>query len=202
MQHDFYQPTFPLHVADYIADAIFDHLRPHCTTIRVAGSVLRRKPQVKDIEIVAIPTPHHTDLFGAPEGRTPGFVEALQHYRIAKGNLHTGRYIKLFYQDDVYGPVPIDLFLPQPHDYYRILAIRTGPAEYSSHVLAHAWAKKGWCGTSDGLRLRSECTRHTSHWTCNTLNPLYPPIWGSEEEFFTWLGVPYTEPQHRHYEAV
>lgn len=38
-----------------IAEGIVEALNPYCTIINIAGSCRRRKPEVKDIEIVALP---------------------------------------------------------------------------------------------------------------------------------------------------
>ena len=58
---------FPLGEADLAARELVDLLQPHCDRIEVAGSVLRRRFAVKDIEIVAIQkvrTVAERDLFG------------------------------------------------------------------------------------------------------------------------------------------
>ncbi len=38
-------------------------LAPHCERIEIAGSIRRKKPHVKDIEIVAIPKSYNIGLF-------------------------------------------------------------------------------------------------------------------------------------------
>ena len=50
-------------VAIEIAEKVKALLLPHCERIEIAGSVRRKKPNVKDIEIVAIPKPFDTGLF-------------------------------------------------------------------------------------------------------------------------------------------
>lgn len=46
-----------------IAEKVKALLAPHCERIEIAGSIRRKKPDVKDIEIVAIPKPFDTGLF-------------------------------------------------------------------------------------------------------------------------------------------
>ena len=44
-----------LEKAKAIANEVIERLRPYCSQIMVAGSVRRRKAQVKDIDILLIP---------------------------------------------------------------------------------------------------------------------------------------------------
>ena len=46
-----------------IAEKVKTLLLPHCERVEIAGSVRRKKTDVKDIEIVAIPKPFDTGLF-------------------------------------------------------------------------------------------------------------------------------------------
>lgn len=46
--------------AKKIADDVLEQIRPHCFRAEIAGSIRRLKPEVKDIEIVAIPKPFET----------------------------------------------------------------------------------------------------------------------------------------------
>jgi len=45
-----------LEKAKAIADEVVRRLGPYCTKIEVAGSIRRRKPWVKDVDIVLIPS--------------------------------------------------------------------------------------------------------------------------------------------------
>ncbi|MES1181962.1 MAG: hypothetical protein ABUL44_04115, partial [Flavobacterium sp.] len=49
--------------AKSIADKAILLLKEHCIRIEIAGSIRRKKSEVKDIEIVAIPKPYDTGLF-------------------------------------------------------------------------------------------------------------------------------------------
>jgi len=94
----------------------------------------------------------------------------------------------------------LDLFMPQPHDYYRQFAIRTGSAEYSHRHIANQWVKRGWCGVNGDLRLIKECDKlPDGKWVLRTdiKHPTLPPIWPSEEDFFRWLLIQYIEPKYR-----
>jgi DNA polymerase/3'-5' exonuclease PolX len=185
--------------AKAIADRVVDLFQPYSELVHIAGSIRREKEMVKDIEIVCLPKKEFvsTDLFGGGFLKVcPGFADALRFIqdKVIKGNPE-GRYMQLILK----GGTTLDLFMPQKEDYYRQLAIRTGSAEYSSLVIAHAWKRKGWCGTHEGLRLQLDCTLNekSGNWNVWNKNPTLPPVWQSEEEFFKWLGVEWTHPKFR-----
>lgn len=175
-------------------------LNPHCDTLNIAGSIRRKKHDVKDIEIVcAVKTYEEKDLFGnlTEVKRSNEFIsEVLSLGKVIKGK-PSGRMMQIELKEIV-----LDLFIPEPHDYFRQYAIRTGSAQYSNIIIAYGWKQKGWCGTENGLRRISECTEKRlpdgkSKWICTVNDPELPPTWESEKDFFDWLGVEYREPHLR-----
>lgn len=186
-----------------IAVNLLDELRPHCETIHIAGSIRRMKPEVKDIELLAIPKKRNTqsDLFGSTVNTEVSheFVETLyKHAAVIVKGKPDGKYMQLVLKEGIV----LDLFMPTPEDYYRMLAIRTGSVEFVRMTLAHAWSIKGWCGTKDhGLRKKSDCIKKMEGekevWFCIKKDGELPPAWKSEEEFFKWLGIEYIQPQNR-----
>lgn len=180
------------------ASRIVELLGPHCETLDIAGSIRREKPEVKDIEILCIPKRIITreDLFGNGESSVhPSFIAAVEHMTqtLVKGSVSKGRYVQLILR----GGETLDLFLPDPADYFRQLAIRTGSADYSAFVVAHAWKKRGWCGTDQGLRKYEDCIGESGNWKCVNQKAEKPPVWKSEEEFFDWLSVKWIQPKFR-----
>lgn len=189
--------------ARQIAEAYCWKLFPYCEEkcLRIAGSVRRKAPEVKDIEIVALPKCEVLkDLFGNPfqSVRHPGFLEAVNSFgKIIKGNA-SGKYVKIELPEGIV----LDLFIPSPEDYFRQLAIRTGSADYVKKNVSSRWKKKGWCGSDKGLRKKSDCIEMKgpdgkSTWKCVKPNAELPPAWKNEEEFFRWLGVPFEAPELR-----
>ncbi len=189
--------------AQKLAISICEKLKPHTTKLHIAGSVRRKKPNVKDIEIICRPLyieQDSDDLFTtkkimviSPEFTT--IVESLG--QIQKGNTH-GRYVKIFLHEKE----QLDLFIPVEEDFYRQYAVRTGPAEYSHKVIASGWLKKGWVGSDLGLRQKKDCVPHEQpggkvSWECVRNKNSRPPVWDSEESFFQWLEVPYLKPELR-----
>lgn len=191
--------------AQSTAELVLQHLAPHCDRIEVAGSVRRKVQEVKDLEIVCQPkkvfVKNPALLFD--EGKwqvSEDFEFALDNISAAveKGQV-SGRYMKVILKNGM----PMDLFMPQPADYFRQLVIRTGNSDYVHNVIAAQWKIKGWCGTENGLRLITECAPKTgtdgkTTWRCTTDHPTLPPVWESEKAFFYWLGLPFTPPECRH----
>ena len=172
-------------VAAYVQAA----LSAHTDKFDFAGSYRRKMVSCNDLEVVCIPDAACYNIFGEPEGRSRAFVEAVRTVAtITKGNPITARYVQAVIHWGA-KDIQLDLFMPSAHDYYRILALRTGPSAYSGQVLARAWVKNGWCGTEDGLRLQKECRRVGDKWVCQTGSPTLPPVWASEQDFFEWLGL-------------
>jgi DNA polymerase/3'-5' exonuclease PolX len=169
--------------AKLIAEKYGNILLPFCERCEIAGSIRREAPEVHDIEIVCLP--RNITLFE--------FVDAVNRLPKKKGE-PTGRYTQRLLPEGI----NLDLFMPQPHDYFRQFTIRTGSADYSAKVIAQGWVRKGWRGTENGLRLNRECININGRWICKVKNPTLPPIWQSEEEFFTWLGLKWIEPSLRY----
>jgi len=179
-----------------IAEGIVTKMEPVCQHVHIAGSCRRRSPIVGDVEIVALPKPKITrDVLGEERviPRPKAFKDVVEGLgKILKGSVNDGRQLQI----NIGGVVNLDLFLPEPDDYFRLLAYRTGPGDYSRHVLAVGCLKRGWCGsTNAGLRLIKQCYQNgKKEWMCPVPNAAHPPVWASEEEFFSWIGVKWVEP--------
>lgn len=185
---------------------IWTELRPTCSKIKIAGSIRRSKPVIRDIEIVCLPNTNvvtQTNMFGDSieyNMRNVQFVALVNGLgRIVKGKPIDGRYVQVELPDAIY----LDIFIPVPEDYYRMLAIRTGSVEYVKHSVAAAWVRQGWVGTDKGLRRKEECVSATT----TTNKHIYkvidentaqkPPVWESEKEFFDFIKIPYIDPKFR-----
>jgi len=203
---------YPLAKAYKVASYILELLQPHCERIHIAGSIRRMQPQVKDIEIVCEPKKQivKRDLLGNETYETAKeFTQALTTItqQKVKGDT-TGRYMQVITSSKNCPGIVLDLFMPKPEDYWRQYAIRTGSAEYAHYVIAAAWSRKGWVGINGDLYKRSECqskmvsgkrvyTIPSPSLRAQRSKLTVPPVWRSEGEFFTWLDLPYMDPEHR-----
>jgi len=152
-----------------IANKVVEQLRPHCERLEIAGSIRRKKPQVKDIEIVAIPLPYDTGLFES------GIATVVNQWKKVKGELPC-KYTQRILPEGI----KLDLFFAEKGNWGVIYATRTGSAEYSHKVLASGWFKRGY-NSIDG-------------WLHSGGNAVATP---EEEDLFEKAGVEWVEPELR-----
>lgn len=121
--------------AQKIAREVIKRLSPYCARerIEVVGSVRRKKPSVKDIDIVLIPS----DLWN------------LHHEIKGMGQVRmSGNKIMRV----MVGSVQVDIYFATPETWATLLLIRTGSAENNIRLCSLA-KKKGWhlAASGDGL---------------------------------------------------
>lgn len=160
-----------------LAESVRALLAPHCDRCEIAGSIRRRKPEVKDIEIVCIPRRIIIPpLLGPVEEHVhPEFVAVVDRWRKVKGEPY-GKYTQRLLPEGI----PLDLFIATPDNWGAIFAIRTGSARFSHEVLAKAWVRAGY--RSEGGALMKNGT---------------PTYVREERDLFTLLGIPWVEPEER-----
>lgn len=152
-----------------IAEKVKKELEPHCERIEIAGSIRRRKPEVKDIEIVAIPKPYGIGLLKS------GIVLVVEKWKKVRGNFPC-KYTQRILPEGI----KLDLFFATKENWGQILAIRTGSAGYSHKVLAVGWVKVGY-KSKEGTLYKDD-----------------KPIEVREEiDLFKLIGIEYVKPEQR-----
>lgn len=190
--------------AKNIALNIWEGLKPYCDIVKIAGSIRREKPEVKDIEIVALPKMiMGKDLFGndTEKVRSQDFKNLILGLGdVIKGKVD-GKYMQIHMAEP---DINVDLFMPDDFDFYRQFAIRTGSADWTARFIAGGWKAIGWCGSDAGLRLQSECEGTKgpdgkTKWKCIVPKDqqTLPTHWKSEKELFEWLKIKWIEPKSR-----
>jgi DNA polymerase (family 10) len=159
-----------LEKARAIAGCILEELSPHCERIAIAGSIRRQKALVGDIEIVAIPKPYDVGLFAS------GIATVVDQWPKVKGELPC-KYTQRMLPEGI----ALDLFFARPENWGLILAIRTGSADFSHHILAHGWSRRGFKSIDGMLHNRLG-------------HPISTP---EERDVFAISQVQWTEPQDR-----
>lgn len=167
--------------AEKIAHKYVDLLSPFCERIEIAGSVRRKKPEVKDIEIVCIPKIVNVindweEMWQSltHEEVHPEFVKIVNTLPKVKGE-PTGKYTQRILPEGI----NLDLFMANKENWGYILAIRIGPDGYSKY-LADTWVRLGYKGI-DGMLTKNG-------------QPIPVP---EEKDLFWLLGLEYVEPEYR-----
>lgn len=190
--------------AERVACKIVEALRPHCSRIQIAGSIRRRRAQVKDIEICVVPA------IGGLFGEDPDHqaLDAGIGMSVKSGLLASDPELKR--DGDKYKRfiVPslgcaLDLFIAMP-DNWNILAIRTGSSRFS-HLLVTPRSESVLCNNpgEDGLYhygLRPENVHQDKGylWRDGVIVPCR-----EEADFFAALGLPLPlDPRHRDLKGV
>lgn len=178
-----------------VADELVDRLSPDCERIEIAGSIRRRKPHVSDIEIVAIPKMEQLQpsMFGDASGGPlrDALDERLSEMRLNgdillrrsdSGASAWGRRLKRA----IYRDVPVDLFsvLP-PAQWGVIMAIRTGPADFSRRFVTARW---------DGGLMPAGYRVRDGHIENGRGQVVETP---EERDVFEFLGIDWIEPEER-----
>lgn len=155
-----------------IAERLLAELRPYCYRAEIAGSIRRKKSEVKDIEIVIIPKLYDTGLFES------GIASVINKYEKVKGELEYG--VCKYTQRILPEGIKLDLFIAEEGNFGLIYALRTGSADYSHKILATAWCGRGY-HSKDGYL-------HVGHkkYECR-----------EEIDLFNRLSIPYVEPEFR-----
>ena len=165
-----------LEKAKRIAEAVKSEMTPYCHRIEIAGSIRRNKPEVGDIEIVAIPKTYPCGLFGDMKERHPELVKLIDRWEKVKGDAATGKYTQRILPDGI----KLDIFFAIPENWGLIYALRTGSAYYSYKVLASGWVKHGYHSV-DGML---------------TIEGVVVPV-RKETELFELAGVKWVDPEER-----
>jgi DNA polymerase/3'-5' exonuclease PolX len=122
-----------------IAERAKASLAPFCTRIEIAGSIRRRKPVVKDIELVAIPRQLPSGLFGDENIVDPDFCRVVERWPAIKGR-PTDKYTQRRLPEGIV----LDLFMANADNWGAILLIRTGDRDFSAHMIGSVLPRQGY----------------------------------------------------------
>ena len=171
-------------------------LAPACERVEVAGSIRRGRPDVGDVELVAVPrvTPGRPDLFGTPTEAIDELhalatellaAGVLAHRPDRNGRPAFGEKLKrVVFRGDA-GELPLDLFaVTPPAQFGVIFTVRTGPGAFSTRLVT---ARRYGGGMPEGFRVRDGAL-----WDGE--RPVATP---EEADLFAALGLPWLPPERR-----
>lgn len=207
-----YLPKLSLSTAEVLAEEYLKKLQPYIFKGMICGSIRRKSRECGDVELVVIPKfgmETVQDLFKEPQEvnlleifmkKQSGIQMGGNRYKKIHLPLRDTQFGKLFLPDAHY---QVDVFITNLNDYGRIVTIRTGSEFYVRTQIAAHWWRMGWAGTEDGLRRKAECNKLPSGWKVRedlkdklTL----PPEFYSEQDFWSFLHIPYVEPERRNWD--
>lgn len=122
-----------------IADRLQATLQPYCERIQIAGSLRRGATAVSDIEIVALPWTNYTGLF---KDQWVSQLDLKLNEGVASCKLKKirgGDKAKTYMMQTTKPPIQLDLFIADKINWGLIMAIRTGPAAYSKHIVTQRY---------------------------------------------------------------
>lgn len=125
-----------LEKAKVIADQVIARLAPYCQKIEVAGSIRRRRPLVRDIDIVLIAS----DSWGLNTAIGRLGRQVLVGDKLKRVN---------------YNGTQVDLYFATEKTWATLLLIRTGSKENNIRLCTRA-RKKGWRLAASGRGLFNE----------------------------------------------
>ncbi len=123
--------------AEKIAEAVIEKVSPYCE-IEVAGSVRRKRPWVKDIDFVLIPSDSwrlHNEIMQLAQGKAKASGAKLMRV--------------------MWGEVQLDFYFATRETWATILLIRTGSTENNIRLCSRA-KELGWHLHADGSGLFNE----------------------------------------------
>ena len=182
-----------------VAESLVEHLRPACVRIEIKGSLVRQKPEVKDIDLLVIP-----DLTPLPRPRPEFGKPAPTIYKTALDKMiadmvaddaiqmvKTGERSKTFRLK--YAGIVCEIYTVLPPATWGVRSvIRTGPADFSHWIVSH---RRIGGAMPDGFRVQDGAV-----WEGDKEQDITgktPIGFNEEREFLEWLGLGWIEPKYR-----
>jgi len=113
--------------AEKIAAGIVETIKPFCEKVEVAGSIRRKRPEIRDIDIVLIPKPFSWDLIIHRLCYHDPSRLIKQGPKLATVSLPVG--------------ISVDLYVATPETWGVLLLIRTGSKEHNIRLCSLARSK-------------------------------------------------------------
>lgn len=166
------KPKWPLQQARTLGKNLLTRLSPACEHIEIAGSIRRQKPEVGDIELLAIPKfGKASDLFGEVDTSRVNQLWELVDGLARDGDTRLqytkagDRYRQFLVPAEGERLIKVDLFTCARDNWGWAFLVRTGSANFSHHIASRLNAagytsKDFWicgiAGTADRMETPAE----------------------------------------------
>lgn len=161
-------------------------IRPYTTRLEIAGSVRRKKAEVKDGELVAIAAPGLLDFLDY-------LVEVGAITKAEYGASGSHRWGPK-YRGLIWRGLRVEIFLTDAHSWGYQFALRTGPGEANTSLMS--LLPRSPIRVRDGEVLTAKSwTKVGDKWRGVDERRLHVP---DESTWFVLLGMPYIYPEFRH----
>lgn len=179
-----------------LAKKVCAALQPLCERVCIAGSIRRLKPEVNDVDIVAMPkSVDHLSPLGFPTHFTEPWVwSQLIPQTLTKGelklkSLEAGQELLRFSFRN--SELQVDIYRARPETWGVILLVRTGSREHNVKLCTLARSKGLMLSASQGvIEVKETGLRPTIGEPCIIASR-------TEEEIFNALGLAFVEPKDR-----
>lgn len=160
--------SFPLAIAEQIAQRIAERVAPHAERIEIAGSIRRQRATVNDIDLVVIPKLRREGLFATDEEAPQSSALAVQLCSdllgqvLVRGNKQIRGTVlpATLLPGDLPVSMPaiqVDVFFATPESWATLLVIKTGSAQHNIFLCTRARELGGVLHASgDGLDMPFE----------------------------------------------
>lgn len=189
------EQRIPLRIAERMVVDVRNALAATCSKIEIAGSIRRRSPDVKDAEIVAIPS---NATFALMENMVAAGAWTKALYGADRstrwGTKYRGIDVRHYNSArDIYDQLRVELFMTELNSWGFQLALRTGPSDANRNLMV--WMQKTPLRCKDGAVWYAEdWQRKGDEWVSESK---CRAIVRSEEAWFGLFGMPFVPPEAR-----
>ena len=189
------EQRIPLRIAERMVADVRNALAATCSKIEIAGSVRRRSPDVKDAEIVAIPS---NATFALMENMVAAGAWTKALYGADRstrwGTKYRGIDVRHYNSArDIYDQLRVELFMSDVDSWGFQLALRTGPGEANMRLMT--WMQKTPLRCIDGAVWYAEdWARVDEDWISETKRRV---IVRDESAWFALFGMGCLLPEYR-----
>jgi len=189
--------------AQIIASELRERLGPYCERIDVAGSIRRKRPTVKDVELVYISKGEvapegQLSMFGEKTSEIIPVVDRGIDVLLREGTLRwddevVRRGVKYKRFIHCVSGIVVEMFMATPDNWGLVCALRTGPADFNKRLVTN---KYHGGAMPHGMRMEGACLWYFQRALSTPTErdyfellqvPNWPPVLRTDQKLLAWL---------------